>query len=100
MSVSGRLSIKAVKYSFHTNLIKFLPSSELCSMFNNKANLFRSSHSKSNKFNAVSGHRASSQRASLKGLYAALLILTREQPFSSINALPLSLLILAEWERT
>jgi len=26
--------------------------------------------------------------------------LTREQPFSSINALPLSLLILAEWERT
>ncbi len=32
----------------------------------------------------------------LKGLYAALLISTREQPFSSINALPLSLLILAE----
>ena len=58
----------------------------------------------------------SSRRASLKGLYAALLILTRtlhgcsllenagayspEQPFSSINALPLSLLILAEWEIT
>jgi len=36
------------------------------------------------------------RRASLKGLYAALLISTREQPFSSINALPLSLLILAE----
>ena len=36
------------------------------------------------------------QRASLKDLYAALLILTREQPFSSINTLPLSLLILAE----
>ncbi len=36
------------------------------------------------------------QRASLKGLYAALLISTREQPFSSINALPLSLLTLAE----
>ena len=35
-------------------------------------------------------------RASLEGLYAALLISTREQPFSSINALPLSLLILAE----
>jgi len=52
------------------------------------------------------------RRASFKGLYAALLTLTRtlhgcsllenagahspEQPFSSINALPLSLLILAE----
>jgi len=36
------------------------------------------------------------QRASLKGLYAALLISTREQPFSLINALPLSLLTLAE----
>ncbi len=31
-----------------------------------------------------------------KGLYAALLVSIREQPFSSINALPLSLLILAE----
>ena len=69
-------------------------------MFNIKASLFRSSHSKPNKFNDVSGQRASSQRASLKGLYTALLILTMEQPFSSINALPLSLLILAEWERT
>ena len=46
-------------------------------MFDNKANLFRSSHSKSNKFNDVNGHRTSSQRASLKGLHAALLILTR-----------------------
>ncbi len=36
------------------------------------------------------------RRASLKGLHAALLISIREQPFSSINALPLSLLILAE----
>jgi len=36
------------------------------------------------------------RRASLKGLYAALLISIREQPFSLINALPLSLLILAE----
>jgi len=36
------------------------------------------------------------RRASLKGLYAALLISTRERPFSSINALLLSLLILAE----
>ena len=36
------------------------------------------------------------RRASLKSLFSALLILTREQPFSSINALPLSLLILAE----
>ena len=69
-------------------------------MFNNKANLFRSSHSKSNKFNDVSVLRASSQRASSKGLHAALLVLTREQPFSVINALPLSLLTLAEWERT
>ena len=30
-------------------------------MFNSKANLFRFSHSKSNKFNTVSEHRASSQ---------------------------------------
>jgi len=36
------------------------------------------------------------RRASLKGLYAALLISTKEQPFYSIKALPLSLLILAE----
>jgi len=28
------------------------------------------------------------------------LILTREKPLSSINALPLNPLILAEWERT
>lgn len=35
----------------------------LCTMFNNKANLFRSSHSKSNKLNDVSEHCASSQRA-------------------------------------
>jgi len=35
-------------------------------------------------------------RASLKGLSTALLILTREQPFSSINALKLCLIILAE----
>jgi hypothetical protein len=85
-------------------------------MFNNKANLFRSSYSKSNKFNDISGHRASSRRASLKDLYAALLISTRslhgcsilenagayspEQPLSSINTLLLSLLILAKCERT
>jgi len=36
------------------------------------------------------------RRASLKGLYATLLISTRKQPFSLINALPLSLLILAD----
>ncbi len=35
-------------------------------------------------------------RASLKGLYAVLLILTREQPLSAINALPINLLTLAE----
>ena len=34
--------------------------------------------------------------ASFKGLYAVLLISTRGELFSSINALPLSLLILAE----
>ena len=34
--------------------------------------------------------------ANLKGLYSALLISIREQPLSSINALPLSLLIFAE----
>ena len=45
----------------YTNLIKFLHNSAVCSVFNNKANLFRFSHAKSNKFNAVSGHRASSQ---------------------------------------
>ena len=32
-------------------------------MFNNKTNLFRFSHSKSNEFNDVNGHRASSHRA-------------------------------------
>jgi len=37
---------------------------------------------------------------SLKGLQPALLILTREEPFSSISALPLSLLNLTEWEET
>ncbi len=30
-------------------------------MFNNKENLFRFSHSKANKFHAVSGYRASAQ---------------------------------------
>ena len=39
-------------------------------------------------------------RASLKGLHPSLLILTIEQLLSSINALPLSLLTLAEWEIT
>ncbi len=42
----------------------------------------------------------SSRRASLKGLHAALLILIREKPLSTINALPISLLTLAEWEET
>ena len=46
-------------------------------MFNNKANFFRFSHSKSNELNAVSGHRKF-PRASLKGLHPALLILIRE----------------------
>ena len=51
-------------------------------MLNIKADLFRSSHSKLNKSYDVSVHRASSQRASFKGLHAALLISIREQPFS------------------
>jgi len=42
----------------------------------------------------------SSRRAILKGIYAALLILIRELPLSISNALPLNLLIFAEWERT
>jgi len=46
-------------------------------MLNNKANLFRFSHSKSNKFNEGREHRESSQGASLKGLHVALLLLTR-----------------------
>ncbi len=46
-------------------------------MFKNKANLFRFSHSKSNKFYDVSGYRESSLRAILTGLNAALLILIR-----------------------
>jgi len=40
------------------------------------------------------------RRVSLKGLFALLLILIREQPFSSINTLPINLLILTEWEVT
>ncbi len=46
-------------------------------MCKNKANLFRFSHSKSNKFNEASEYRESSQSSILKGLPAALLILTR-----------------------
>ena len=51
-------------------------------MFNNKADLFGFSHFKSNKFNDVSGHRASRPEGEYlikgKGLHAALSILTRE----------------------
>jgi hypothetical protein len=54
-------TLRSKQPKFNTNLIKFLPNSELCSMFNNKANLCRFSHSKSNKFNAVSRRRKSSQ---------------------------------------
>ncbi len=35
-----------------------------------------------------------------KTIYTSLLILRMEQPLSTINALPLSLLTLAEWEET
>ncbi len=64
------------------NLIKFFPTqrSVQWSMFINKANLFRFSHSKLKTFNAVSGHRSSSQEGKLEGLHATLLILIREQP--------------------
>jgi len=55
-------------------------------MLNNKANLFRFSHSKSNEFNEGSGSRASSQGASLKGLHAALFILTRDN--HSLQSMP------------
>jgi len=57
-------------------------------MFNNKENLFRFSHSKSNTFNAVSVDSYELLRASLKGLYVTLLILIMEQLLSSVNAWP------------
>ena len=98
------------------NSIKFIHNSELCQRFNNKLNLFRSSHSKSNKYSAVIRTLTSSQRASLKGINVALLILIRplqgcslledagahfpKEPLSAINTIPISLLILAEWEIT
>ena len=58
------------------------------------------SHSILRELCAVIRLLTNSQRASLKGLHAALLILIREKPLSSINALPLSLLSLAAWEET
>ena len=54
--------------------MKSFKRSETCIL---NGNGYRFSHSKSNKFNDVNVHRASSQRANLKGLHAALLILTR-----------------------
>ena len=61
-----------------------------------KAQLCINGYSLKKSCNAEHDFLSVPQGASLKGLYAALLISTREQPFSSINALPLSLLILAE----
>ncbi|PCH95548.1 MAG: hypothetical protein COB83_08385 [Gammaproteobacteria bacterium] len=77
-----------------------------------KAHLFINGCSLKNRCNDEHDLLRIPRRASLKGLYAALLISIRtlhgcsflenagahspEQPFSSINALPLSLLILAE----
>ena len=61
-----------------------------------KAHLFINGCSLKNRCNDEHDFLRSPRRASLKGLYAALLISIREQPFSSIKALPLSLLILAE----
>ncbi|HBY88382.1 MAG TPA: hypothetical protein DEO86_21225 [Colwellia sp.] len=61
-----------------------------------KAHFFIKGHSLKKKCNAEYYLLSPPQRAGLEMLYAALLILRREQPFSSINALPLSLLILAE----
>ncbi|PAJ73098.1 hypothetical protein CJF42_17815 [Pseudoalteromonas sp. NBT06-2] len=50
----------------------------------------------SNQHNDEVSLLRSSALASLSRIYAALLILIREQPLSSINALPKSCLILAE----
>lgn len=58
--------------------------------------LYRYSYSTSSKFFAVIVILTCSQRVSLNTLYAVLLILTREQPFSPISALPLKRLIFAE----
>jgi hypothetical protein len=81
-----------------------------------QAKFVKHSYSIFDSFCDVISLSMSSQGANLKGSYAALLILTRtlqgssflenagayspEKPLSSINALPLSPLILAEWERT
>ena len=61
-----------------------------------KAHIFINGCSLKKRCNVEHGLLRHLRRASLKGLYAALLISIREQPFSSINALPLCLLILAE----
>ena len=61
-----------------------------------KARLFINGCSLKNRGNDEDGLLSRPRRASLKGVYAALLILTIGQLFSSINALPVSLLILAE----
>jgi len=65
-----------------------------------QAKFVKHSYSIFDSFCDVISLSMSSQGAILKGSYAALLILTREKPLSSINALPLNPLILAEWERT
>jgi len=53
-----------------------------------KAHFFIKGHSLKKKYNAEYDLLSLPRRAGLETLYAALLILRREKPFSSINALP------------
>jgi len=61
-----------------------------------KAHFFINGYFLKKGCNAEHESLRSPRRASLKGLYAALLISIREQPLLSINALPISLLTLDE----
>jgi len=56
--------------------------------FMSKAHLFINGCSIKNRCNEAHELLSHPQRAGLETLYATLLISTREQPFSSINALP------------
>ncbi len=71
-----------------------------CQQLENKYNFFMYSYSILRELCAVIRLLTNSQRASLKGLHATLFILKREEPLSSINALPLSLLSLAVCDHT
>jgi len=59
-------------------------------LFMIKAHFFIKGYSLKNKCNAEYDLLSLPRRAGLETLYAALLISTRERPFSSINALPKS----------